>query len=89
MPWSQGRDFDGPLNGDAWEAKDSKLSAVAQDSLILNLLTEDNLPGYGRKAVGIALAGVYDLEQHLNDVVAPHCARARTNSFNQVIFHHV
>ena len=46
VPWSQGRDFAGPLNGDAWEAKDSKLTTVAQDSLILNLLTEDNLPSY-------------------------------------------
>ncbi len=46
VPWSHGRDFDGPLNGDAWEAKDSKLSVVAQDALVLNLLTEDNLPSY-------------------------------------------
>ena len=46
VPWSEGRDYAGPLNGDAWEAKDSRLSAVAQDSLILNLLTEDNLPSY-------------------------------------------
>jgi acyl-[acyl-carrier-protein] desaturase len=36
VPWSEGRDFAGPLNGDAWEAKDSRLSSVAQDSLILN-----------------------------------------------------
>ena len=46
VPWSEGRDFAGPLDGDAWEAKDSRLSSVAQDSLILNLLTEDNLPSY-------------------------------------------
>jgi len=46
VPWSEGRDFAGPLNGDAWEAKDSRLTPVAQDSLILNLLTEDNLPSY-------------------------------------------
>jgi acyl-[acyl-carrier-protein] desaturase len=46
VPWSEGRDFAGPLNGDAWEAKDSRLTAVAQDSLVLNLLTEDNLPSY-------------------------------------------
>lgn len=46
VPWSQGRNFAGPLNGDAWEAKDSKLTPVAQDSLVLNLLTEDNLPSY-------------------------------------------
>jgi len=46
VPWSEGRNFAGPLNGDAWEAKDSKLTAVAQDSLVINLLTEDNLPSY-------------------------------------------
>ena len=46
VPWSEGRTFAGPLNGDAWEAKDSRLSPVAQDSLVLNLLTEDNLPSY-------------------------------------------
>ncbi len=46
VPWSEGRDYAGPLNGDAWEAKDSRLTAVAQDSLVLNLLTEDNLPSY-------------------------------------------
>lgn len=46
VPWSEGRTFAGPLNGDAWEAKDSKLTAVAQDSLVINLLTEDNLPSY-------------------------------------------
>jgi acyl-[acyl-carrier-protein] desaturase len=46
VPWSEGRDYAGPLNGDAWEAKDSRLTPVAQDSLVLNLLTEDNLPSY-------------------------------------------
>ena len=46
VPWSEGRTFAGPLNGDAWEAKDSRLTAVAQDSLVINLLTEDNLPSY-------------------------------------------
>jgi acyl-[acyl-carrier-protein] desaturase len=46
VPWSEGRTYAGPLNGDAWEAKDSRLTAVAQDSLVINLLTEDNLPSY-------------------------------------------
>lgn len=46
VPWSEGRTFAGPLNGDAWDAKDSKLTAIAQDSLVLNLMTEDNLPSY-------------------------------------------
>ncbi len=51
VPWSEGRTFAGPLNGDAWEAKDSRLTAVAQDSLILNLMTEDNLPSYHTEIV--------------------------------------
>jgi acyl-[acyl-carrier-protein] desaturase len=46
VPWSEGRTYAGPLNGDAWDAKDSRLTAVAQDSLVINLLTEDNLPSY-------------------------------------------
>lgn len=29
------------------------------------------MPGFGRKAVQIALAGIYDLQQHLDEVVAP------------------
>ncbi|GAA1632964.1 acyl-ACP desaturase [Catellatospora bangladeshensis] len=46
VPWSQGRDFDGPMGGEAWEPGQSKLSEVARTSLIVNLLTEDNLPSY-------------------------------------------
>jgi len=46
VPWSQGRDFDGVLGGLAWEPGQSKLSEVARVSLVVNLLTEDNLPSY-------------------------------------------
>ncbi len=46
VPWSEGRDFDGPLNGTAWEPEHSRLDETARTSLILNLLTEDNLPSY-------------------------------------------
>jgi len=46
VPWSDGRDFDGPLDGVAWEPGQSKLDETARTSLILNLLTEDNLPSY-------------------------------------------
>lgn len=46
VPWSAGRDFDGPLGGTAWEPGQSKLDETARTSLILNLLTEDNLPSY-------------------------------------------
>ena len=46
VPWSAGEDFDGPLGGKAWEPGQSKLDETARTSLILNLLTEDNLPSY-------------------------------------------
>jgi acyl-[acyl-carrier-protein] desaturase len=46
VPWSQGRDFDGVLGGEAWDPSQSALSDVARTSLIVNLLTEDNLPSY-------------------------------------------
>jgi acyl-[acyl-carrier-protein] desaturase len=46
VPWSQGRDYDGLMGGQAWEPGQSKLSDVARTSLIVNLLTEDNLPSY-------------------------------------------
>jgi acyl-[acyl-carrier-protein] desaturase len=46
VPWSEGRTFDGVLDGEAWELGDSKVSDVARTSLIVNLLTEDNLPSY-------------------------------------------
>ena len=29
------------------------------------------MPGFGRKAVQIALAGIYDMQQHLDEVIAP------------------
>jgi acyl-[acyl-carrier protein] desaturase len=46
VPWSDGRNYDGPLNGDAWSVDDSEMSDVARSALIVNLLTEDNLPSY-------------------------------------------
>jgi acyl-[acyl-carrier-protein] desaturase len=46
VPWSEGTNFDGVLGGQAWDPSQSKLSDVARISLIVNLLTEDNLPSY-------------------------------------------
>jgi acyl-[acyl-carrier-protein] desaturase len=46
IPWSDGRNFDGILGGDPWLETDSNLSDVARSALIINLLTEDNLPSY-------------------------------------------
>ncbi len=49
VPWSRGRDFDGPLNGAPWEVSQSSMSEVARTALVVNLLTEDNLPSYHRE----------------------------------------
>lgn len=46
IPWSQGEDFAGPLNGKEWTPEQQCFSEVARTSLIVNLLTEDNLPSY-------------------------------------------
>ncbi|PZF91484.1 acyl-ACP desaturase [Micromonospora deserti] len=46
VPWSEGRTFDGPLGGQPWAEADSTLPEVARTALIVNLLTEDNLPSY-------------------------------------------
>jgi acyl-[acyl-carrier-protein] desaturase len=46
VPWSEGRSFDGLMGGDQWSESDSEISDVARSALIVNLLTEDNLPSY-------------------------------------------
>ncbi|MFI6603457.1 acyl-ACP desaturase [Nonomuraea sp. NPDC050536] len=45
VPWSQGRDY-ALLGGQDWEPGDSTVGPAARASLIVNLLTEDNLPAY-------------------------------------------
>jgi acyl-[acyl-carrier-protein] desaturase len=49
VPWSQGRDYDGPMEGEGWSPEDSAISPAAREALVVNLLTEDNLPGYHRE----------------------------------------
>ncbi|GAA4564478.1 acyl-ACP desaturase [Planotetraspora kaengkrachanensis] len=46
VPWSEGRTFDGILDGEAWSPEDSAIPEPARVSLVVNLLTEDNLPSY-------------------------------------------
>jgi len=46
VPWSDGRNFDGLMDGDPWSPEDAPLRDVARSALIVNLLTEDNLPSY-------------------------------------------
>lgn len=47
VPWSRGRDF-AFLGGEDWQPDQSPLSPLARDAMVLNLLTEDNLPSYHR-----------------------------------------
>jgi acyl-[acyl-carrier-protein] desaturase len=46
VPWGAGSDFDGIFGGQAWEPGQSRLPEAARTSVIVNLLTEDNLPSY-------------------------------------------
>jgi acyl-[acyl-carrier-protein] desaturase len=48
VPWSRGRDF-ALLDGQDWSPEDSPLDPVARTAMIVNLLTEDNLPSYHRE----------------------------------------
>ena len=49
IPWSLGEDFAGPLEGKEWTPEEQRFSDVARTSLIVHLLTEDNLPSYHRE----------------------------------------
>jgi acyl-[acyl-carrier-protein] desaturase len=53
VPWTQGRDFDGIMGGDAWAPGQSPVSDVGRISLVVNLLTEDNLPSYHHEIASI------------------------------------
>jgi acyl-[acyl-carrier-protein] desaturase len=48
VPWDEGRNFK-YLGGTDWEPGDSKLDPVAKTAMVVNLLTEDNLPSYHRE----------------------------------------
>ncbi|WP_088285156.1 acyl-ACP desaturase [Kineosporia sp. A_224] len=49
IPWTEGSNFDGPFGGQAWDVSQSKVSETARTALVVNLLTEDNLPSYHRE----------------------------------------
>ncbi|MFD0319343.1 acyl-ACP desaturase [Streptomyces flavalbus] len=46
VPWTASLDFDGPLDGTPWSPDQSSLPQAVRDALVVNLLTEDNLPSY-------------------------------------------
>ena len=48
VPWSEGSDFEGEYDGTAWDSEQSRIDAVGRTALVVNLLTEDNLPSYHR-----------------------------------------
>ena len=48
VPWSDGKNF-AAMGGVDWDPEQSKLSETAKAAMVLNLLTEDNLPSYHRE----------------------------------------
>lgn len=48
VPWTEGTNFDGIYEGEAWDVEQSRVDGVARTALVVNLLTEDNLPSYHR-----------------------------------------
>ncbi len=52
VPWGRGTDFDGAFEGPAWDAEQSPIDEVSRTALVVNLLTEDNLPSYHREIDG-------------------------------------
>jgi acyl-[acyl-carrier-protein] desaturase len=48
VPWSEGTNFDGLYEGEPWSVEQSPVDGVARTALVVNLLTEDNLPSYHR-----------------------------------------
>ncbi|TXS54236.1 acyl-ACP desaturase [Streptomyces sp. t39] len=65
VPWSRGRDYEGPLDGVAWQDAQSALSPVAKSALVLSVLTEENLPVYHhRLAANAPRGGAWDAWVH-------------------------
>jgi acyl-[acyl-carrier-protein] desaturase len=48
VPWAEGTNYDGIYAGEAWDPAQSPVDGVARTALVVNLLTEDNLPSYHR-----------------------------------------
>ena len=48
IPWSDGKNYYA-LGGKDWDPEQSRLSELAQVAMVVNLLTEDNLPSYHRE----------------------------------------
>jgi acyl-[acyl-carrier-protein] desaturase len=53
IPWSEGRNYDGVLAGEPWSPEQSPVPDAARTALVVNLLTEDNLPSYHREIFNV------------------------------------
>jgi acyl-[acyl-carrier-protein] desaturase len=59
IPWSDGKNYYA-LGGQDWEPEQSKISDVAREAMVMNLLTEDNLPSYHREiAMNFSMDGAW------------------------------
>jgi acyl-[acyl-carrier-protein] desaturase len=59
VPWSDGKNYYA-LGGKDWNPEQSRLSDVAQTAMVVNLLTEDNLPSYHREiAMSFGMDGAW------------------------------
>jgi acyl-[acyl-carrier-protein] desaturase len=56
VPWSEGRDF---VPGEEWDAGQSRVPPAARIALVVNLLTEDNLPYYSATLGGLGTDGAW------------------------------
>jgi Fatty acid desaturase. len=54
VPWSQGRDF---TADDTWDPNEVQVSEAARAALLVNLLTEDNLPYYFATLMSVRPSG--------------------------------
>ncbi|MGK2881434.1 MAG: acyl-ACP desaturase [Mycobacterium sp.] len=59
IPWKEGKNFYA-LGGQDWDPEQSQLSEVAKTAMVMNLLTEDNLPSYHREiAMNFSMDGAW------------------------------
>src|ERR1700694_2567367 len=59
IPWSEGKNYYA-LGGQGWLPRQSTLSDVAREAMVMNLLTEDNLPSYHREiAMNFGMDGAW------------------------------
>lgn len=65
IPFTRATDFDGPLDGTAWHPDQNPLPQPVRDALMVNLLTEDNLPSYHLElATRMGLDGAWGVWVH-------------------------